>query len=139
MYSRDQIVTYEPAPPSAGFSIYSPQQQRERSSMKQEIPNIETPWSTVGYITAKRTYTRRIEAGNPESPTEEWRDVVERVVTACDTQLGVGFTPEEETRLAGYMLALKGTVAGRFLWQLGTPTVERLGLLSLQNCSATVI
>jgi adenosylcobalamin-dependent ribonucleoside-triphosphate reductase len=33
------------------------------------------------------------------------------------------------------MLGLKGSVAGRFLWQLGTATVDRLGLLSLQNCA----
>lgn len=37
------------------------------------------------------------------------------------------------------MLELKGTVAGRFLWQLGTDTVSRLGLLSLQNCAFTTI
>lgn len=37
------------------------------------------------------------------------------------------------------MLMLKGTVAGRFLWQLGTETVSRLGLLSLQNCAFTTI
>jgi ribonucleoside-triphosphate reductase len=30
-------------------------------------------------------------------------------------------------------------VAGRFLWQLGTETVDRLGLLSLQNCAFTTI
>ena len=37
------------------------------------------------------------------------------------------------------MLSLKGTVAGRFLWQLGTKTVDRLGLPSLQNCAFTVV
>lgn len=37
------------------------------------------------------------------------------------------------------MLMLKGTVAGRFLWQLGTDTVDRLGLMSLQNCAFTTI
>ena len=37
------------------------------------------------------------------------------------------------------MHQLKGTVAGRFLWQLGTETVDRLGLLSLQNCAFTTI
>jgi adenosylcobalamin-dependent ribonucleoside-triphosphate reductase len=36
-------------------------------------------------------------------------------------------------------LELKGTVAGRFLWQMGTETVDRLGLASLQNCAFTVI
>ena len=37
------------------------------------------------------------------------------------------------------MMSLKGTVAGRFLWQLGTKTVDRLGLPSLQNCAFTVV
>lgn len=99
---------------------------------------IETPWSTIGYIVAKRTYCRRTDANDVNSRTEEWNEVVDRVVKATQTQLDVGFTPEDEQRLRGYMLALKGTVAGRFLWQLGTPTVDKLGLLSLQNCAFTV-
>jgi ribonucleotide reductase alpha subunit len=37
------------------------------------------------------------------------------------------------------MLSLKGTVAGRFLWQLGTETVDKLGLPSLQNCAFVVV
>ena len=36
-------------------------------------------------------------------------------------------------------MKLKGSVAGRFWWQLGTHTVDRLGLASLQNCAFTVI
>lgn len=98
-----------------------------------------TPWSTVGQIVAKRTYSRRLVEDDPSSPTEDWPDVVERVLSACDTQLSVGFTPEEESRLRQYMLELKGTVAGRFLWQLGTGTVDRLGLPSLQNCAFVVV
>lgn len=70
---------------------------------------------------------------------EEWEHTIARVLEATDTQLNVGFTEEEKTRLATYMLQLKGTVAGRFLWQLGTETVGRLGLLSLQNCAFTTI
>lgn len=35
------------------------------------------------------------------------------------------------------MLSLKGLPAGRFLWQLGTDTVNKLGLFSLQNCAFT--
>lgn len=99
-----------------------------------------TPWSPVGYLTFKRTYARKI--GNHDSPsteTEEWQDTINRVVTAAREQLNVGFTSEEEDRLASYLLKLKGTVAGRFLWQLGTETVGRLGLLSLQNCAFTTI
>lgn len=98
-----------------------------------------TPWSSVGYTVYKRTYARRKDPSNPSSPTEEWADTVERVIDATDTQLGVGFLAEEKERLRKYMMELKGTVAGRFLWQLGTETVDKLGLLSLQNCAFTTI
>ena len=95
----------------------------------------KTPWSTVGYLTFARTYSREKEDGTPES----FEDTVERVIKASREQLKVGFTSEEEERLRRYMLELKGTVAGRFLWQLGTKTVEKLGLPSLQNCALTVV
>jgi ribonucleotide reductase alpha subunit len=99
----------------------------------------ETPWSTVGYLTYKRTYSRRLDDGDITSPTEEWSDTVNRVVTAANAQLKCGFADDELHRLRYYMTKLKGTVAGRFLWQLGTPTIERLGLPSLQNCAFVAI
>lgn len=97
--------------------------------------SIMTPWSSVGYLTYARTYSRTL----PDGAQEEWKDTITRVLDASDTQLNVGFTDEEKQALAKYMLQLKGTVAGRFLWQLGTETVNRLGLLSLQNCAFTTI
>lgn len=100
---------------------------------------IETPWSSIGYITYKRTYARRLDEANPDSPTEEFKDTVDRVVTSANEQLGVGFTSDEQERFRGYLMGLKGTVAGRFLWQMGTETVNRLGLSSLQNCAFTVV
>ena len=100
---------------------------------------VKTPWSTVGLLTYKRTYARRLDETDVDSPTEEWEDTVNRVITAADKQLGCGFRPEEEERLKNYMLSLKGTVAGRFLWQLGTETVNKHGLASLQNCAFTTI
>jgi hypothetical protein len=100
---------------------------------------IQTPWGPIGYISLKRTYSRRLKESDLNSPTEEFTDIVERVVKACDKQLNVGFTPEEENELREIILSLKGIVAGRFLWQLGTKTVDRLGLLSLQNCAFTVV
>jgi len=95
----------------------------------------ETPWSSVGYLVYKRTYARPLE----DSTTEEWPDTIDRIVEACRDQLKVGFTTAEEHRVRKYMTELKGTVAGRFLWQLGTTTVDKLGLLSLQNCAAVCI
>lgn len=91
---------------------------------------IETPWSTIGYLTFKRTYARG---------DEEFPDTIARVIDACRDQLNVGFSADEEQRLREYMLELRCSVAGRFLWQLGTPTVDRLGLASLQNCAFTVV
>lgn len=104
-----------------------------------EEPHINTPFSTVGYLTFKRTYARRLDESNQDSPTEEFADTVDRVVRASNSQLGVGFTEDESERLRGYLLGLKGTVAGRFLWQLGTKTVDTLGLASLQNCAFVVV
>lgn len=98
--------------------------------------NITTPWSTVGYLTFKRTYARTV-AGTDR--TEEFPETVERILKACKEQLNCGFTKEEEDRLRLYFLSLKCSVAGRFWWQLGTATVDRLGLASLQNCAFTVV
>jgi len=70
---------------------------------------------------------------------EQYEDTIERVLAACKNQLNVGFTLAEEVELRGYFLDLKGSVAGRFLWQLGTKTVDKLGLLSLQNCAFTTV
>lgn len=100
---------------------------------------IGTPWSSVGYLTYKRTYARRLDENDINSPTEEFPDTVERVIKACDEQLKCGFTKDEEQRLRQYLLGLKGSVAGRFWWQLGTDTVNKLGLSSLQNCAFRTI
>ena len=98
-----------------------------------------TPWSTIGYLVYKRTYSRRIDAADVNSRTEEFPETIERVLASARDQLNVGFTPEEEDRLRDYFLNLKGSVAGRFWWQMGTDTVNTLGLSSLQNCAFTTV
>lgn len=98
-----------------------------------------TPWGPIGYITFKRTYSRRLKEDDVNSATEEFFQTVERVLKACDKQLKCGFTPEEEEEVREMMLNLEGIVAGRFLWQLGTKTVDKLGLPSLQNCAVTLV
>jgi len=107
----------------------------------EDLPQIVTPWSTIGYLTYKRTYSRKLDEELIESdaPTEEFEDTVLRVINACDEQFHCGFTPDDEYRLAEYLLALKGSVAGRYWWQAGTGTVDKLGLASLQNCAFTVV
>lgn len=92
-------------------------------------------WGEIGYLSYKRTYSRKLK-GNK---TEEFHDTVERIVKACNTQLKVGFTDAEEDFVRYMMCQMKGSVAGRFLWQLGTNTVTKLGLASLQNCAGVVI
>lgn len=99
----------------------------------------KTPWGEIGYPVYKRTYARRLSDKDPNSPTEEFPDTVNRVVQACNTQLTVGFDQHEQERLTELLLSLKGSVAGRFLWQLGTTTVDNLGLLSLQNCAFVIV
>jgi ribonucleoside-triphosphate reductase len=92
-----------------------------------------TPWGEIGYITYKRTYARKLKDSG--TVTEEFEQTVDRVINGAVKQLKVPFTDEEQVRLKELMLDLKGFVAGRFLWQLGTKTVDRLGLASLQNCA----
>lgn len=98
-----------------------------------------TPWGPLGYITFKRTYARRLKEDDSNSKTEEFSDTVNRIVKASKTQLKCGFTSDEEKELESILLNLKGSVAGRFWWQLGTKTVSKLGLLSLQNCAFTTV
>ena len=106
------------------------------NEMKEEII---TPWSSVGCLVYARTYSRRLDEANVDSATESFEQTIDRVIKACDVQLGVGFTKKEEKTLRKYMLSLKSLVAGRFLWQLGTTTVDKLGLASLQNCACVVV
>lgn len=99
--------------------------------------DVNTPWGEIGYITYKRTYARRKSDNNAD--TEEFYETVDRVLDACDNQLQVGFTQEERDETRRFMMDLKGIVAGRFLWQLGTDTVGKFGLASLQNCAVTLV
>lgn len=103
------------------------------------IDNIKTPWGEIGYITFKRTYARRINEEDFDSKTEEFDQVIEREINACSKQLGIKFTPEEKEYYFKTRKQLKWSVAGRFMWQLGTKTVDNLGLPSLQNCAAVVV
>lgn len=103
------------------------------------VPNRNPNWGPVGYVTYKRTYARRFDPDDPLSETEEWKDTLERCVHAAVWQLHCPFTNQEQQEFFEMMYDLKISVAGRFLWQLGTKTVSRFGLLSLQNCAFTKI
>lgn len=71
------------------------------------------PWSSVGFLVAKRTYARVKDES--KGTTEEWHDIADRVIRAANEQLGAGFSVDEGERLRSHILQLRGTVAGRFL------------------------
>jgi ribonucleoside-triphosphate reductase (thioredoxin) len=106
---------------------------------KPQFKDIQTPWGEIGLITFSRTYARRLKENDPNSKTEEFKDVILRELNACEKQLGLFFTTEEREFFYESRMKLKWSSAGRFLWQLGTKTVDKLGLPSLQNCAATVV
>ena len=96
---------------------------------------IKTPWGEIGYITYKRTYARKMSNGS----TEEFPDTIERELRGIDKQLKLNLSDEDKDFYRYMRLSLKGSVAGRFMWQLGTKTVDNLGLASLQNCAFVAI
>lgn len=100
---------------------------------------VKTPWGEIGYITFKRTYARRLKPDSVDSKTEEFIDVINRELNACEKQLGLFFTEEEKKLYLNSRLSLKFSVAGRFMWQLGTKTVDKIGLPSLQNCAFCIV
>lgn len=110
---------------------------RNNSSYLSKIPDdIITPWGMLGYITYKRTYARRLhEEDDNDETTEEFRDTIIRILDGCQNQLHVNFTNNELRQAYNYLMSLKCSVAGRFLWQLGTKNVSKLGIMSLQNCA----
>lgn len=117
------------------YILYRKHREQTRKSYTEKIDfDIEVPWGPIGYPTYKRTYSRRLGNISTEN-TEEFRDTILRVLNASNTQLNVGFTNNEIKEAYNYMMRLKCSVAGRFLWQLGTNTVNRYGLMSLQNCA----
>lgn len=88
------------------------------------------PWGSIGFITYKRTYARRIEG---ENRTEEWFETIQR---CCNGLLNIGgkFTKDEIENLYDKVFNLKCSFSGRGLWQLGTETVKKLGGDSMMNC-----
>ena len=83
----------------------------------------------LGYIVYKRTYARLKEDGK----TEEWHETIRRCINGAQ-KIGANYTQEEAEHLFDLIFNLKCNFAGRMLWQLGTPTVDRFGANSLLNC-----
>lgn len=95
----------------------------------------DVAWGELGYITYARTYSRNKKDGKKETFSE----TIERELYGIKKQLHLTFTPEEEEYYRDMRHDMKGSVAGRFMWQLGTKTVDQLGLPSLQNCAFVVV
>jgi ribonucleotide reductase alpha subunit len=83
----------------------------------------------LGYIVYKRTYARLKDDGL----TEEWHETVRRCINGAQ-KIGANYTQEEAEELFDLIFNLKCNFAGRMLWQLGSPTVDRFGANSLLNC-----
>jgi ribonucleoside-triphosphate reductase len=95
----------------------------------------QVKWGELGHITYARTYSREKKDGTKET----FSDTVERELYGIDKQLKLNLTEVEKEFYRDMRHDMKGSVAGRFMWQLGTKTVDRLGLPSLQNCAFVVI
>lgn len=85
----------------------------------------------LGFLVYKRTYAR-IKA---DGTNEDWHETVERCINGAQ-KIGAKYTKAEMERLFDHIFYLRCNFAGRMLWQLGTPTVDRFGANSLLNCLA---
>lgn len=107
----------------------------------------EVPWGPLGYVTFKRTYSRRLSEFDPEATgTEEWWQTCRRVIEGMfDIQkehvirLGLEWNDQKAQRTAkdafDRLFNLKWTPPGRGLWMMGTKFVtERTGA-ALFNCA----
>lgn len=96
--------------------------------------NKQVPWGfgNLSYITYKRTYARKISG---DEIKEEWWETIKRGIEGAQ-EIGAKYTVSEAERLYDLMFNLKGSFAGRPLWQLGTDIVRKFGGNSLLNCFA---
>jgi len=95
------------------------------------------PWGFggLGEIVYLRTYSRKIEGLDR---TESWAETIKRIIDGA-VEIGVEFSEQEAKNLFDHMYNLRCTVAGRALWQLGTPLVSKFSGTSLNNCFFTNI
>ena len=96
----------------------------------------QAPWgfNGMGEIVFLRTYSRKKDDGNNET----WTETLQRVVNGAH-EIGVEYTKEEAEKLFDHMFNLRCSFAGRALWQLGTPLVQKFNGSSLNNCYFTNI
>lgn len=97
----------------------------------------KAPWGFggLGEVVYLRTYSRKIEGTDR---TETWVETLSRVINGA-IEIGVPYTQHEAEKLFDHMFNLRCSVAGRALWQLGTPLVKKFSGTSLNNCFFTNI
>jgi ribonucleoside-triphosphate reductase len=105
------------------------------------------PWGPIGYITYKRTYSRRLSEFDPgASGSEEWWQTCRRVVEGMFNMqkqhvfmLGLEWNDNKAQKTAkeAYerLFNLKWTPPGRGLWMMGTKFVEERTAAGLFNCA----
>lgn len=83
----------------------------------------------LGEFVFYRTYSRDKE----DNAKESWVDTLVRSIEGS-CAIHSGYSTEEAQQLFHLLFHLKGSFAGRSLWQLGTKMVEKFGAPSLINC-----
>jgi len=107
----------------------------------------EVPWGPLGYVTYKRTYSRRLSEFDPEQEgSEEWyqtcRRVIEGMFNVQKTHVisfGLEWNDAKAQRTAkeayDRLFNLKWTPPGRGLWMMGTKFVQEKTGAGLFNCA----
>ena len=107
----------------------------------------EVPWGPLGYVTYKRTYSRRLNEFDSEaSGSEEWWQTCRRVVEGMFNmqkqhvfQLGLEWNDNKAQKTAkeayDRLFNLKWTPPGRGLWMMGTKFIEERTAAGLFNCA----
>lgn len=107
----------------------------------------QVPWGPLGYVTFKRTYSRRLEESDPNAAgTEEWYQTCRRVIEGMfDIQkqhvarLGLEWNDAKAQRTAkdayDRLFTLKWSPPGRGLWMMGTKFVQERTGAGLFNCA----
>ena len=107
----------------------------------------EVPWGPIGYVTYKRTYSRRLNEFDPDATgSEEWWQTCRRVVEGMFNmqkqhvfQLGLEWNDSKAQKTAkeayDRLFNLKWTPPGRGLWMMGTKFIEERTAAGLFNCA----
>ncbi len=107
----------------------------------------EVPWGPLGYVTFKRTYSRRLNEFHEDATgTEEWYQTCRRVIEGMfDMQkqhvyrLGLEWNDAKAQKTAkdayDRLFNLKWTPPGRGLWMMGTKFVNERTAAGLFNCA----